>query len=134
MIVPKSERFPIIVEQDIVRARLVTRQWTTELGFKAVDQTKMVTAVSELARNTLIYGQGGFMLLEVLEHIARKGLRATFEDRGPGIPDIELALQNGFTTGTGLGLGLGGARRLSNEFEVISKPGQGTRVTIARWT
>ena len=133
MAVLKSQSFPIIVEEDIVRSRQITRQWAVNCGFKLVDQTKIVTAVSELARNTLIYGKGGFMLLEALETNFRKGLRITFEDRGPGIPDIEQALQNGFTTGSGLGLGLGGAKRLSNEFEIVSKPGEGTRVTIARW-
>lgn len=133
MTVLKSESFPIVVAEDIVHARQITRQWAVAFGFKIVDQTKIVTAVSELARNTLIHGQGGFMLLEALEKDFQKGLRVMFEDRGPGIPDIEQALQNGFTTGHGLGLGLGGARRLSNEFEIVSKPGEGTRVTIARW-
>ncbi|MBA4150893.1 MAG: anti-sigma regulatory factor [Verrucomicrobia bacterium] len=133
MTVLKSESFPIIVEQDIVRSRQMTREWAIKLGFRLVDQTKMVTAVSELARNTLVYGKGGFMLLEELEKDLHKGLRATFEDRGPGIPDIPLALKDGFSTGHSLGLGLGGSKRLSNEFEIISKVGEGTRVTIARW-
>jgi serine/threonine-protein kinase RsbT len=104
-----------------------------DAGFKSVDQTKFVTAVSELARNTLIYGRGGFMLLEALEVTSRKGLRIRFEDKGPGIPDIDQAMQNGFTTGHGLGLGLPGAKRLCNEFDIVSKPGEGTQVTIARW-
>ncbi len=133
MIVRKSESIPIVVEDDIVRARLLTRQWAIELGFKLIDQTKMVTAVSELARNTFIHGRGGFMLLQTLEHNFRKGLRAIFEDKGPGIADIEQALKDGFTTAKSLGLGLGGAKRLSNEFEIFSQPGQGTRVAIARW-
>ena len=133
MTILKSESIPIMVEEDVVRARQLTRKWAVDLGFKIVDQTKFVTAVSELARNTLIYGKGGFMLLEGLEKNLRKGLRVTFEDRGPGIPDIAKAMENGFTTGHGLGLGLGGAKRLSNEFEILSKPGQGTRITIARW-
>ncbi|MDB6028729.1 MAG: hypothetical protein JWM68_4952 [Verrucomicrobiales bacterium] len=134
MMLLKSESLPIVSEQDIVRARQVARQWAIDLNFKLIDQTKFVTAVSELARNTLIYGRGGFMLLEAVEKDLRKGLRAVFEDRGPGIPDIEEALKDGFSTGNSLGLGLPGAKRLSNEFEIISQPGEGTRVTIARWT
>lgn len=133
MMVLKAERLVIVVEEDIVRARQITRQWAVDCGFKLVDQTKIVTAVSELARNTLVYGKGGFMLIEVVEKNYRKGLRAMFEDKGPGIADIQQALQNGFTTGNSLGLGLGGAKRLSNEFEIVSKLGEGTRVTIARW-
>src|SRR3954452_14757732 len=134
MTVLKSENIAIQVQEDIVRTRQVARQWAIDFQFKLVDQTKFVTAVSELARNTLIYGKGGSMLLEAVEKNLRKGLRAIFADKGPGIPDIEQALQNGFTTGGGLGLGLGGAKRLSDEFEIVSKPGEGTRVTIARWT
>jgi serine/threonine-protein kinase RsbT len=130
----KSESVTIAMEADVVRSRQISRQWAVESGFKVVEQTKFVTAVSELARNTLIHGKGGFMLLEALKDNLRKGLRATFEDRGPGIADIDQALQDGFTTGQGLGLGLGGAQRLSNEFAIRSKPGEGTRVTIARWT
>jgi serine/threonine-protein kinase RsbT len=133
MVIHKSERLPIIAQEDIVRARHMARQWAMDACFKLVDQTKFVTAVSELARNTLIYGKGGFMLLETVEKNLIKGLRATFEDTGPGIANIEQALQNGFTTGGGLGLGLGGAKRLSHEFEIISKPGEGTRITVARW-
>ena len=134
MTVLKSENIAIQVQEDIVRTRQVARQWAIDFQFRLVDQTKFVTAVSELARNTLIYGKGGSMLLEAVEKNLRKGLRAIFADKGPGIPDIEQALQNGFTTGGGLGLGLGGAKRLSDEFEIVSKPGEGTRVTIARWT
>ena len=130
----KSESVTITAQADVVRTRQISREWAAESGFKIVEQTKFVTAVSELARNTLIHGKGGFMLLEALKNNLRKGLRATFEDRGPGIADIEQALQDGFTTGQGLGLGLGGAQRLSNEFAILSKPGEGTRVTIARWT
>jgi serine/threonine-protein kinase RsbT len=133
MVIHKSERLPIIVQEDIVRARHIARQWAVDASFKLVDQTKFVTAVSELARNTLIYGKGGSMLLEAVQKGPGKGLRATFEDQGPGIPNIEQALQNGFTTGGGLGLGLGGAKRLSHEFEIVSKPGEGTRITVARW-
>jgi serine/threonine-protein kinase RsbT len=98
-----------------------------------VDQTKLVTAASELARNTVVYGGGGTMTLEKLENGLRVGLRLVFEDKGPGISDIQLALKDGFTTGGGLGLGLGGAKRLVNEFEIESKPGQGTRISITRW-
>jgi serine/threonine-protein kinase RsbT len=133
MEIVKSESVPIGVEADVVRTRQISRQWAVEFGFKMVEQTKFVTAVSELARNTLIHGKGGFMLLEALNNNMRKGLRATFEDGGPGIADIERALQDGFTTGGGLGLGLGGAQRLSNEFAIQNKPGGGTRITIARW-
>ncbi len=133
MTILKSESIPIIVEEDIVRSRQITRKWSVDYGFKIVDQTKIVTAVSELARNTFVHGRGGFMLLEALENNMRKGLRATFEDRGPGIADIEQAMKNGFTTAGSLGLGLGGAQRLSNEFDITSTLGEGTRVTIARW-
>jgi serine/threonine-protein kinase RsbT len=105
-----------------------------EVGFSLVEQTKIVTAASELARNTVIYGGGGEMRVEqVHQGSKRTGLRLTFEDRGPGIPDIELALRDGYTTGTGLGLGLNGARKLSHEFDIKSRPGEGTRVTITRW-
>jgi serine/threonine-protein kinase RsbT len=105
-----------------------------EVGFSLVEQTKIVTAASELARNTVIYGGGGEMRIErVYEGPKRSGLRLTFEDQGPGIPDIELALRDGYTTGTGLGLGLNGARKLSHQFDIWSKPGEGTRVTITRW-
>ncbi len=111
-----------------VRARAV------ELGFGLVDQTKIVTAASELARNTLVYGGGGWAQIEIVEGpLGRSGLRLLFEDEGPGIPDVERALQDGFTTGGGLGLGLGGAKRLSNHFEIQSSPGEGTRVAITRW-
>ena len=105
-----------------------------DVGFSLVEQTKIVTAASELARNTVIYGGGGEMRIERLyDGTKRSGLRLTFEDRGPGIPDIDLALRDGFTTGNGLGLGLNGARKLSHEFDIKSKPGEGTRVTITRW-
>jgi serine/threonine-protein kinase RsbT len=98
-----------------------------------VDQTKIVTAASELARNALVYGGGGTVQLDSLNDGMRKGLRLTFEDHGPGIPDLELAMKDGYTTGSGLGLGLSGAKRLSNEFDLRSAPGEGTRVTITRW-
>jgi serine/threonine-protein kinase RsbT len=119
--------------EDIVMLRQLVRQWAIDLGFSLVDQTKVVTAASELARNTLVHGGGGTVTLEALNDADRRGLRLTFEDRGPGIPDLAAALKDGFSTGSGLGLGLGGAKRLSNEFEIQSKPGEGTRVTMARW-
>jgi serine/threonine-protein kinase RsbT len=133
MPVLKSESVALQAESDIVLARQKVRQWAAELGFSLVDQTKIITAASELARNTILYGRGGTLALEALQEGVRKGLRLTFSDQGPGIPDIQLALQDGYTTGGGLGLGLGGAKRLSNEFEIKSRPGEGTTVRIARW-
>ena len=133
MQVTKSDVLPIRNEADIVQARQVVRKWATEQTFSIVDQTKIITAASELARNTLIYGKGGTMRLEALTDGGRKGLRLTFEDQGPGIPDVEKALQDGYTTGGGLGLGLSGAKRLSNEFQIHSEVGKGTRIMIARW-
>lgn len=120
-------------DADVVRARHLVRDWAVELRFSLVDQTKLVTAASELARNTIIYGQGGIMKMEMVTSGVRAGLRLTFEDQGPGIPDIELALQDGYTTGSGLGLGLSGAKRLVNEFEIRSQVGKGTRITVTRW-
>jgi serine/threonine-protein kinase RsbT len=119
--------------EDIVHVRQAVRARAVELRFSLVDQTKIVTAASELARNTVIYGGGGTVELEAVEANGRRGLRLTFEDHGPGIADIEMAMKDGYTTGSGLGLGLGGARRLSNEFEIRSRPGEGTVVRIARW-
>jgi len=119
---------------DIVAVRQQTRQWAGDVGLSLVDQTKIVTAASELARNAVVYGGGGSVRLELLENGVRKGLRLVFADQGPGIPDVERALQDGFTTGGGLGLGLGGARRLVNEFAIDSEVGRGTTVTIARWS
>lgn len=113
--------------------RQFVREQSMTMGFSLVDQTKLVTAASELGRNTIIYGGGGEVTLEGLADAARRGLRLTFSDEGPGIDDIELALKDGFTTGSGLGLGLGGAKRLSNEFSIDSRPGKGTRVVITRW-
>jgi serine/threonine-protein kinase RsbT len=124
---------PIRTQEDIVRVRQTTRERAIAQGFSLVDQTKIVTAASELARNTLDYGGGGEVTIELLFEGPRKGVRLTFVDRGPGIPDIEQALKDGFTTGNGLGLGLSGARRLSNEFSIESKPGEGTKIAIARW-
>jgi len=128
------ETFPVRSGEDVVKARQIVRSRAIDVGFSLVEQTKIVTAASELARNTVIYGGGGEMRIQrVFEGPRRSGLRLTFEDQGPGIADIELALRDGFTTGNGLGLGLNGARKLSHEFDIWSKPGEGTRVTITRW-
>lgn len=124
---------PLRSSDDLVRLRQAVREHAVLQGFSLIDQTKIVTAASELGRNALIYGGGGEALLERLESGPRRGLRLTFEDRGPGIADIALALRDGYTSGGGLGLGLGGAKRLCDEFELDSAPGQGTRVRIARW-
>ena len=128
-----GETVPIRISDDVVRVRSRVRVLAMSLGLGIVDQTKIVTAASELARNTLDYGGGGEARLDIVEAGIRRGLRVTFEDRGPGIVDIELALTDGYTSGGGLGLGLSGAKRLSNEFEITSVPGQGTRVIITRW-
>lgn len=133
MRVVKTETYAVRSDADVVQVRQAVRSWSAELRFTLVDQTKMVTAASELARNAVVYGGGGTARLETLDDGARRGLRVVFEDQGPGIPDIELALRDGFTSGNGLGLGLGGARRLVNDFDVRSTPGQGTSVTITRW-
>ncbi len=133
MNVSKHETVPIRSSDDVVIVRQFVRKWSIEQGFSLVDQTKMITAASELARNTLDYGGGGTVRLEALDGGLRKGLRLTFEDQGPGIPDIELALTDGYTSGKGLGMGLGGSKRLVNEFAIDSRPGEGTRVTITRW-
>ena len=124
---------PLENEHDIVLARQAVRRMAQELKFSLVDQTKMVTAASELARNALIYGGGGTLKWEILLDGIKRGLRLTFEDQGPGIPNLELAMTDGWTSGTGLGLGLTGARRLVNEFELVSTVGVGTRVTVTRW-
>lgn len=116
-----------------MRVRQEVRRYAIEAGLGLVDQTKIVTAASELARNTLDYGKGGHALMDVVQHGTSRGVRIVFEDDGPGIADIDLVLKDGYTSGKGLGLGLGGARRLSNEFTIESVPGKGTRVTIARW-
>jgi serine/threonine-protein kinase RsbT len=124
---------PIRRSDDVVAVRQKVRTFAIDVGLSLVDQTKIVTAASELARNTLDYGGGGEAIIERIDDGLRKGVRLTFEDKGPGIADIALALKDGYTTGSGLGLGLSGAKRLSNEFEIQSKVGEGTRVTIARW-
>ena len=133
MTVSKTDSLPIRSSTDIVLIRQEVRKWSGELGFSLVDQTKMITAASELARNSLDYGGGGAVRLEVIENGIKRGLRLSFEDQGPGIPDIEQALTDGYTSGKGMGLGLGGAKRLVNEFEIASRSGEGTRVTITRW-
>jgi serine/threonine-protein kinase RsbT len=132
MSVVASETLPIASEPDMVTVRRRVREAAARTGLSLVDQTKLVTAASELARNTLIYGGGGTMQLDMLNG-PRLGVRLIFVDQGPGIPDIDLALRDGFTTGTGLGLGLSGSKRLVNEFEIDSKVGQGTRVAVTRW-
>jgi serine/threonine-protein kinase RsbT len=128
-----SEQRQIRTSEDVVGVRQIVRQRAIALGFNLVDQTKIVTAASELARNTLQHGGGGAVTIDSVEDIGRQGLRLTFEDTGPGIVDIQLALKDGYTTSTGLGLGLSGARRLSNEFKIDSRVGEGTRVVIVRW-
>ena len=133
MDVQPAETHPLLTSEDVVRVRQIVRRWAVDLGFTLVDQTKIVTAASELGRNTVIYGGGGTARLEVLHDGGRRGLRVVFEDKGPGIVDVDRALRDGFTTGNGLGLGLGGARRLSNDFVIESRVGEGTRVTIVRW-
>ena len=120
-------------DHDVAASRQLVRRVAQELGFSLVDQTKLVTATSELARNTVKYGGGGEMRAERVQNEKQIGLRVTFSDQGPGIPDIEKAMMDGFTTGSGLGLGLSGAKRLCNEFEIDSRVGEGTRVTITRW-
>jgi serine/threonine-protein kinase RsbT len=133
MPVSKTDTLDVRSSTDIVLIRQAVRNWTAELGFSLVDQTKMITAASELARNSLEYGGGGRVLFESLQVGSKRGLRLTFEDHGPGIPDIGLAMKDGYTSGKGMGLGLGGAKRLVNEFELQSTVGEGTRVTITRW-
>lgn len=121
-------------EADIVRVRQTVRIWASELGFSLVNQTKVVTAASEIARNTVAYGGGGTVRLEALADNGRRGLRLVFEDQGPGIENIELALRDGYTTSGGLGLGLGGTKRLCNDFAIESAIGKGTRVTLTKWS
>jgi serine/threonine-protein kinase RsbT len=133
MKVLSSESLELRSSEDIVHVRQAVRKKAVSLGFGLVDQTKVVTASSELARNTIDYGGGGTVQVEVVENERRSGLRLVFEDQGPGIENIELALTDGYTTGNGMGLGLSGSKRLSHEFEIVSKPGEGTRVSILRW-
>jgi serine/threonine-protein kinase RsbT len=131
--ITRDEVVPVQTSNDIVAVRQVVRQWAIEQGLGLVDQTKIVTAASELARNTVTYGNGGTVRLQALQEGMRKGVRLTFEDHGPGIANLELALTDGFTTGNGMGLGLSGSRRLVNDFDIWSKVGEGTRVTVTRW-
>ena len=133
MLVPLTENRSISTPEDVVAVRQAVRQRAVELGFNLVDQTKIVTAASELARNTLQYGGGGTLRIEEILQGSMRGIRLTFEDNGPGIVNIELAMKDGYTTAGGLGLGLSGAKRLSNEFAIDSRVGEGTRVTIVRW-
>jgi serine/threonine-protein kinase RsbT len=133
MIVARSATVSVTTEADVVKVRQTVRALAVEIKLSLVDQTKVVTAASELGRNLLVYGGGGEVRLDIVRDGARNGLRVIFEDRGPGIPDVEQALKDGFTTGTGLGLGLGGARRLVNDFDIVSNAAEGTRVTITKW-
>jgi serine/threonine-protein kinase RsbT len=133
MIVETRIEVPLGREENVISVRREVRSLALQIGLGLVDQTKIVTAASELARNAIVYGGGGQATLETVQDGARRGLRLTFTDSGPGIPDVEKAMQDGFTTGKGLGLGLGGAKRLSNEFSIDSRAGAGTRVTITRW-
>jgi serine/threonine-protein kinase RsbT len=128
-----DETMPVRTSDDVVRVRQAVRARTVGVGFSLVDQTKIVTAASEIARNTVDYGGGGTARIEVVRNGQRRGVRLTFTDQGPGIADLTMALKDGYTTGSGLGLGLSGAKRLCNEFDVRSTPGQGTVVTLARW-
>jgi serine/threonine-protein kinase RsbT len=129
----KQETVPISSSSDVVLARQKVRQWAIEMKFTLVDQTKLVTAASELARNTLDHGKGGQMVIEQVENSIKNGLKLVFEDRGPGISDVNAALRDGFTTGGGMGLGLGGSKRLVNDFQIETEPGKGTRITVVRW-
>ena len=129
----KHERLQLQNSSDVVVDRQKVRQLAIELRFSLVDQTKLVTAASELARNALDHGHGGHMTVEVVNGTSRSGLKLVFEDNGPGIPDIEQALKDGFTTGNGMGLGLGGSKRLVNEFSIESEVGKGTKITVVRW-
>jgi serine/threonine-protein kinase RsbT len=131
--VTNEETRPVRSSEDVVLVRQLVRALAIKLGFSLVDQTKIVTAASELARNTVDYGGGGTVRAQTLSEGQRVGLRLTFEDKGPGIENVDLVMKDGYSTGGGLGLGLGGARRLSNEFDIVSRPGEGTRVSITRW-
>ncbi|SDE98657.1 serine/threonine-protein kinase RsbT [Terriglobus roseus] len=134
MEVLKSDSLPVRTSEDIVIVRTSVRKLATELRFGIVDQTKIVTAASEIARNTLDYGRGGDLQMQSLVNGTKKGLRLIFADQGPGIRDLDQALTDGFTSGNGMGLGLGGTRRLMDEFEIASKLNEGTTVTITKWS
>ncbi|MGE5621236.1 MAG: anti-sigma regulatory factor [archaeon] len=133
MTIQRSDKRIIRTSEDIVMVRQLVREWAKAIGMNLVDQTKLITAASELARNTYDYGGGGIMIMDQVIDGLKTGLRLTFEDKGPGIADVEQAIKDGYTTGGGMGLGLGGARRLANEFYIDTKPGLGTKVTIIRW-
>jgi serine/threonine-protein kinase RsbT len=133
MALSRSDKLPVASDGDVVAVRQRVRALAIESGFSLVDQTKIVTAASELARNTVVHGGGGTVDIEVLVEGSRRGIRLTFRDHGPGIPDLQAAMRDGFTTGSGLGLGLGGAKRLCSEFDIQSTPGDGTVVRITRW-
>jgi serine/threonine-protein kinase RsbT len=132
-VVVKGETLAVRSSEDVVKVRQQVRAWSVQEGMTLTDQTKIVTAASELARNTVVHGGGGTARLEVLSHNGRRGVRLTFEDQGPGIPDLQLAMRDGYSTGAGLGLGLSGAKRLCHEFDIQSKVGEGTRVIATRW-
>ena len=133
MLTARTEQVAVRVQHDIVNVRQVVRSWSLSIGLGLVDLTKLVTAASELARNTVEYGGGGTLQIEELRDGLRHGLRLVFEDEGPGIPDIDRAMTDGYSTGTGMGLGLGGTKRLVDEFDISSTPGVGTRVAITKW-
>ena len=134
MKVERRDDKPLRSQDDIVTARQIVRQWARELDMSLIDQTKIVTAASELGRNTLVHGGGGTVTLEVVSAESQRGLRLTFTDEGPGIADVDQALRDGYTSGNGLGLGLGGSRRLVNDFAIESEPGRGTRVIVVKWS
>jgi len=133
LLVDKQTHFQLASDLDVLAARRGVRDWARDIGLTVLDSTKVVTATSELARNTVVHGGGGVMCLEVVRRADRQGLRVTFQDHGPGIPEIELAMRDGYTTAGGMGIGLPGARRLVNDFQMSSTPGDGTCVTIVRW-
>jgi serine/threonine-protein kinase RsbT len=133
MLTARSEQVAVREQHDIVNVRQVVRSWSISLGLGLVDLTKLVTAASEIARNTVEYGGGGTLQIEELRDGLRQGVRLVFEDQGPGIADIDRAMTDGYTTGTGMGLGLGGTKRLVDEFDIASTPGAGTRVSITKW-
>ena len=129
----RSETIELRTNEDIVRARKLVKEWMIEMKFSLVEQTKFVTAASELARNTVEHGGGGSASMEILDDLIKRGIRLIFEDQGPGIENLELAMKDGFSTRGSHGLGLGGSKRLVNEFDINSTPGQGTRVSVVRW-
>lgn len=133
LIVKSTSVVEVKTESDVVHSRQLVRKISIELKFSIVDQTKIVTAVSEIARNTVIYGKGGHMTINIIEDGFYKGIQLVFEDKGPGIPDIDLALRDGYTSGSGMGLGLSGSKRLVNQFTIESVVGKGTKITLVKW-